>query len=423
MNGRILNGFLTHSTITVASVVVNIAIFALVSRAYGVYGLGLVALFTLFSFAGLGALADLGLSPVMLRALSKGSFTSRYRLFWYLSLFFLIFGSLLILLMYFVSFIIDINWVIKLSIIILPIYLVMNLVKQKYYSEDKYFKIGLIVLIGDLIRLLSIYCSTFYAMALIWFYAIPQAIFILLFCLTEFKYNYFRFNICRLLKILKIMLHEARYQIGGNIIQLLGNHIERIIFSTISIEALGIVDAIMKIPKTLLRMTGITQNVIISHIVKTDFSRLSNFKYIQYIYTIVFLLLSSGFAFFQNEIFLLLSIELSGSDKQAFVILLSSICIMSFNFIFNFVIAKKVYMSSIFTYNILFFTLKGSVLILGFIFGFEPLTIAFSWLVASLAVLPFLRIHVRLNIFSKVEAVCFPTLIILLCIFMVSVEY
>lgn len=72
MNGRILNGFLTHSTITVASVVVNIAIFALVSRAYGVYGLGLVALFTLFSFAGLGALADLGLSPVMLRALSKG---------------------------------------------------------------------------------------------------------------------------------------------------------------------------------------------------------------------------------------------------------------------------------------------------------------------------------------------------------------
>ena len=66
----LISKFIGHSLMSWLSFLLNFVIFFMVARKYGITGVGVIALYNLFSMNGLGGLLDLSLSTVIHRELT-----------------------------------------------------------------------------------------------------------------------------------------------------------------------------------------------------------------------------------------------------------------------------------------------------------------------------------------------------------------
>ena len=269
-----MSKFITHSIVNWLSFLLNFLIFLLVAQKYGVAGVGSIALFNLFSINGLGGLLDFSLSAVMHRELTRANAMVKKLLLNIYSRFFLIVGAAVVVSALILQKLIQISDIIILALCLLPISLLFNVVKQKYYSEANFKLIGSFIILIDIIRLGLIYgINSANLQVLVNVYALSGAVVQCTILIVFFRLHFMKASTRKVNLIMRRSFYLGRYQIASRGTATVTSQAERIIFSFVSVEALGLIEILTKIPNTILRFTGIISNVFITSFSKEDLSQ------------------------------------------------------------------------------------------------------------------------------------------------------
>ena len=398
------------------SFLLNFLLFLYVAQKYGAAGVGSIALYNLFSINGLGGLLDFSLSAVMQRELTRASTMMKVFLLNAYIRFFLFVGALVAIVSQLLQYFVTISEIIVLALSLLPFSLLLNVVKQKYYSENNFNQIGFFILFIDLSRLGSVYwIDTENINSLVNSYAVSGAIMQCMILGVFLRHNFVQITKRKINIIMKQAFFLGRYQIASRGTTILTSQAERIIFSFVSVEALGVIEIITKIPNTILRFTGIVSNVFIANFAKEDLGELRVQHAIRHsalLNLAGFVLLSMLAAFLSENYFRWIDIGASNDILLTYNLMLVSISLLSFHFVFNIVLTYNVVTSSLFRYKVIFSLVKVGTLLLCLQFMSAENALALAWIGSCLSIVPFLNLYASYKIFSKFSVLEFQVLII-----------
>ena len=398
-----------------SSFILNFFIFLFVAQKYGAAGVGSIALYNLFSINGLGGLLDFSLSAVMQRELTRASTVMKVLLLNAYIRFFLFVGALVVTVSQLLKYFVTISEIIVLALSLLPLSLLLNVVKQKYYSEGNFNLIGTFILLIDLSRLGSVYwINTENINALVNSYAFSGAIMQCTILVAFLRYNFVQITTRKVNIIMKQAFFLGRYQIASRGTSILTSQAERIIFSFVSVEALGIIEIITKIPNTILRFTGIVSNVFITIFAKGDLGKLhvqNNIRHSALLNLAGFIILSMLAALLSEKYFSLVQMGKSDDILLTYNLMLVSISLLSFHFVFNIVLTYNVATSSLFRYKVLFSLIKVCTLLGCLQFMPAENALALAWIASCLSIVPFLNLYANYKIFSKFSVLTMQVMI------------
>ena len=403
----LISKFLGHSLMSWLSFLLNFVIFFMVARKYGITGVGVIALYNLFSMNGLGGLLDLSLSTVIHRELTRANLNKRNLLLSVYIQFFFLLSLFLVSFVFLLNQMITLNEAVFWALLLMPTSLFFNLVKQKFYSESSFKTMGLFVILVDIARLSALSAAHDNDIHdLVFAYALPGHLYKLLISLIFLRRTFMLVSPKIMSSIMVQSFLMARFQIASRFVALATSQAERIIFSFVSLEALGAIEILTKIPNTIQRFTGIVSNIFITMFSKANLS----LKEVRRDIRNSAIINTAGFTgasiigiLLAEEYFDLIAYEASSLVFASYIIMLISVTLLSFHFVFNLVLSYDVETDSIFRYKVLFAVAKISALLLCFNY-FQPVAaVALAWIASSLAIVPFLGLYSRNKIFSAIQ--------------------